>query len=74
VRFEHLFEFREHPELSQPATIMLTEDFFTMFLIKSAREASLGGNIDLNTMRANRLKWSQQKTVGFTISSVNFRH
>jgi hypothetical protein len=70
VRFEHLFESGEHQELSQPATIELTEDFFATFIIESAREVSLGGNVDLNTMKANRLKWSQQKTVRFTSSVV----
>ena len=59
VRFEHLYEEGEHSELSAPATIELTEDFFTTIRIANVREMSLGGNVEVKQMKENRMKWNK---------------
>jgi hypothetical protein len=55
-----LYEEGEHSELSQPATIELTEDFFSTIRIGNVREVSLGGNVDLKTMKESRLQWNSK--------------
>ncbi len=69
VRFEHLYEEGEHSELSEPATIELTEDFFTTIRISNVREVSLGGNVELKQMKENRMKWNKAAK-----SEVNYTH
>lgn len=58
VRFAHLYSIGEHPTLSQPATISMTEIFGKGRLkIKSARAMSVTGNQGIEEMDAKKFAW-----------------
>jgi alpha-mannosidase len=58
VRFAHLYSIGEHPTLSQPATISLTDIFGKARLkIKSAKAMALTGNQGQEEMDAKKFAW-----------------
>lgn len=58
VRFAHLYSIGEHPTLSQPATISMTDIFAKGRLkIKSAVAMSLTGNQPIEEMDAKKFAW-----------------
>ena len=59
LRLEHLYQVGEHPDLSTPATVYLTNMFSEFFLIEWARETLLGGN--LWKEEGDRFMWSKEE-------------
>ncbi|XP_039281888.1 lysosomal alpha-mannosidase isoform X2 [Nilaparvata lugens] len=54
LRLEHIMESHDHIDLSKPVTVDL-KDLFNTFKIKSMKEMTLGGNMELKNM--HRLHW-----------------
>ena len=60
VRLAHLYSIGEHPVLSQPATVNLSEVFASSGMrITSATAMSLTGNQGIAEMDAKKFKWSE---------------
>jgi alpha-mannosidase len=65
VRFAHLYSIGEHPTLSQPATISMTDIFGKGRLkIKSARAMSVSGNQGIEEMDAKKFAWKTHDLEG----------
>ncbi|XP_069684640.1 lysosomal alpha-mannosidase-like isoform X2 [Periplaneta americana] len=67
LRLEHIYEKNEHPVLSKPVTVNVS-NLFKPFSIVSARETTLGANKWLS--ETQRLEWqSESNEVTFTLES-----
>lgn len=65
VRFAHLYSVGEHPELSKPVTISMTDIFAKGRLkIKTARAMSLSGNQPIEEMDAKKFQWKTHDLTG----------
>merc|ERR1711865_1357026 len=70
VRFAHLYSVGEHPTLSQPATISMTDIFAKGRLrIKSARAVSLTGNQGQEEMDAKKFNWKTHDLEGGKVTA-----
>jgi len=65
VRFAHLYSVGEHPTLSKPATLSMTDIFAKGRLkIKSAKAMSLTGNQGIEEMDAKKFNWKVEDLTG----------
>merc|ERR1712190_330045 len=65
VRFAHMYSIGEHPTLSKPATISMTDIFSKGRLkIKSAKAMSVTGNQGIEEMDAKKFAWKTHDLTG----------
>jgi len=70
VRFAHLYSIGEHPTLSQPATISMTDIFAKGKLkIKSAVAMSVSGNQPIEEMDAKKFAWKTHDLEGGKVTA-----